>query len=195
MVYTAHMPEIFWAEAVVTAPYVWNRLPSTAIDNNTPYELWFNRPPAILERLHPFGCIVYIHVPKARCPKGSKLHPRASRGCFIGYQSGNYKCWDLDKKTFVVTHDVLFKENEFPMANDFDSLGIPAASSSRTKAVTKGSNNLSAPLQTPLSQNIPVHGPTMATELPILHDTIIVERPPTGYIFAVTLDGDHKPHI
>ena len=39
MLFTANMPESFWAEAVITATYIWNRLPSAAIQNKTPYEL------------------------------------------------------------------------------------------------------------------------------------------------------------
>jgi transposase InsO family protein len=65
MLYSANLPDSFWAEAAVTAAYIWNRLPSSAIENATPYERWFNKLPNY-DKLKPFGCIVYIHVPKKR---------------------------------------------------------------------------------------------------------------------------------
>jgi transposase InsO family protein len=43
MLYHANLPESFWAEAATTATYVWNRLPSSAINDRIPFELWFRR--------------------------------------------------------------------------------------------------------------------------------------------------------
>jgi len=39
MLFTANMPESFWAEAVITTTYIWNRLLGAAIKDTTPYEL------------------------------------------------------------------------------------------------------------------------------------------------------------
>ena len=68
MLYYANLPESFWAEAVTTAAYTWTRLPSSAIDDQIPFELWFRRPlyQDDIRRLRTFGCIVYAHVPKQR---------------------------------------------------------------------------------------------------------------------------------
>jgi gag-polypeptide of LTR copia-type/Domain of unknown function (DUF4219)/Zinc knuckle len=61
MLYSANMPDVYWAEAVVTAAYVWNRLPNSTVGENelSPYEMWFGKKPN-LHALRPFGCVVFI---------------------------------------------------------------------------------------------------------------------------------------
>nr|GEV75296.1 hypothetical protein [Tanacetum cinerariifolium] len=55
----AILPATFWAEAVNTACYVQNRVLVHKSQNNTPYELFNGRTPAI-RFLKPFGCHVMI---------------------------------------------------------------------------------------------------------------------------------------
>ena len=43
VLYHSNVPLKFWAEAVNTAVYLWNRSPTTALDDKTPYECWFKR--------------------------------------------------------------------------------------------------------------------------------------------------------
>lgn len=40
LLFQADLPQKFWAEAVNTANYVCNRLPSNSLNRKTPYELW-----------------------------------------------------------------------------------------------------------------------------------------------------------
>ena len=51
---------------MATAVYLKNRLPSEAINNNIPFERWFQEPLSSddLNILKPFGCIVYDHIDK-----------------------------------------------------------------------------------------------------------------------------------
>lgn len=60
MLAQANMPKSFWAEAIATATYLYNRLPSEAMGNNIRYERWFNKPLSSKDfnLLKPFGCIV-----------------------------------------------------------------------------------------------------------------------------------------
>ena len=120
MLFHANMPESFWAEAIVTAAYVWNFLPSNAIGGQIPYELWFNQRinPNQLSALKPFGCIVHNLVPKQRCH--GKLASQSTRGCIVGYHSStSYKIWDFERQCFDNTHDYIIRETEFPTAQDF----------------------------------------------------------------------------
>jgi hypothetical protein len=66
MLYQANMPKSFWAEAVSTAAYLINRLPSDSIDDRIPYELSHEKSLSVndLKALKPFGCIVHAHIPK-----------------------------------------------------------------------------------------------------------------------------------
>ena len=59
----AGLPDSYWAEAVATAAYLRNRMPTTALHQKvTPYELWYGRKPN-LSHLRVFGCMAYAHIP------------------------------------------------------------------------------------------------------------------------------------
>ena len=66
MLYQANMPQSFWAEAMATATYLKNRLPSDAIDDDILLERWTGRELTAkeLQTLKLFGCIVYDYVDK-----------------------------------------------------------------------------------------------------------------------------------
>ncbi|GJV68445.1 putative reverse transcriptase domain-containing protein [Tanacetum coccineum] len=55
------LPDSFWAEATVTAAYLINRSPSTALEKKTPMDLWSEHP-TNYEMLRIFGCVAYSHV-------------------------------------------------------------------------------------------------------------------------------------
>ena len=122
MLYQANMPKSFWAEAMSTAAYLINRLPSSPIDG-IPYELWHNKrlKSKELKLLKPFGCIVHVHVPEEWCKPLSKVDARSMFGCFIDYHTSvSHKIWDFERKCFINSHDLIFEETEFPKASDFD---------------------------------------------------------------------------
>ena len=66
MLIQANMPDSFWAEAMATAVYLKNRLPSEVIDDDVPFECWYNKPldSDELKILKPFGSIVWDYVDK-----------------------------------------------------------------------------------------------------------------------------------
>lgn len=88
MMFQANMPQSWWGEVILHAVYLRNRLPHTSLHNYTPFQLWFGRSPDYTY-LKPFGCIVYIHIPKERQSKESRYAPRATKGCFIRHLSAH----------------------------------------------------------------------------------------------------------
>lgn len=62
MLYDAKLGQEFWGHAALTAIHIINRLPSSAHNNKTPYEIWFGTPPS-LGHLRVFGCTAYRHTP------------------------------------------------------------------------------------------------------------------------------------
>ena len=66
MLIQANMPQSFWVEAMATAVYLKNQLPSEAIDNDVPFQHWFHRclDNKELNILKPFSCIVWDYVDK-----------------------------------------------------------------------------------------------------------------------------------
>ncbi|GJU47298.1 retrovirus-related pol polyprotein from transposon TNT 1-94 [Tanacetum coccineum] len=104
---TSGLPDSFWAEATVTTAYLINRSPSTALEKNTPMDLW-SRHLANYEMLRIFGCDAYAHVNQG------KLKPRVIKCIFMGYPDGmnGYKLWMLDnvKPKIIISRDMTFNE-------------------------------------------------------------------------------------
>jgi hypothetical protein len=110
---SSHMPKYLWGEAVLTASHLINRLPSSTLHGQVPFEVLsthvsipsLNTLPARV-----FGCVVFVHLPKNQ---RSKLDARALRCVFVGYgthQKG-YKCYHPPTQKFFVTMDVSFFED------------------------------------------------------------------------------------
>ncbi|GJT51076.1 retrovirus-related pol polyprotein from transposon TNT 1-94 [Tanacetum coccineum] len=102
------LPKTFWAEATCTATYLINRSPSTAIEKNTPMEMWSGHP-SDYEMLRIFSCAAYLH------DKQGKLKPRAIKCVFLGYPEGvkGYRLYRLDDESpkIVTSRNVVFKES------------------------------------------------------------------------------------
>lgn len=108
MVFDAGLPKSLWGEAVLTAAYLSNRSPSSALDvQKTPYEVWYNRKPDI-DNLRVFGAFAHTHVPK-QCR--GKLDPRSEKNYMVGYASNGYRIWDPRRRKVFVSRDVIFDEN------------------------------------------------------------------------------------
>ena len=111
MMYHAGMPKEFWAEAVNTAAYTRNRSPTNSLNNATPFECLFNRKPDV-SNLKVFGCVAYVHIPNHQ---RKKLEEKSRKCMFVGYPDGTkgFKLYDLTKKTFIRSRDVIFEERSF----------------------------------------------------------------------------------
>lgn len=79
MLFDANLPTKFWGEAVVTACYLQNRLPTRAT-NKTSYELWNGVKPN-LEHIRVFGSKAYAHIPKE---KRTKWDAHTVEGILVG---------------------------------------------------------------------------------------------------------------
>jgi hypothetical protein len=78
----------FWGEAVATAAYLENRVPTKALNGVTPFEAWHDRRPDVLH-LRTFGCVAFI---KATGLHLWKLADRGTLVVFIGNEQGA-KAW------------------------------------------------------------------------------------------------------
>jgi hypothetical protein len=110
LMFMMNVPKFLWGEAVKTAAYLINRMPSRVLNYKTPIECLsgtnsFIVPPKV------FGCTCFVH--DYRNSVG-KLDPRAVKCIFLGYsptQKG-YRCWSPTERKFFVSMDVTFHENE-----------------------------------------------------------------------------------
>ena len=77
------LPKRLWIETVNTIVYVQNRLPTKAIDGETPYKASIGAKPSVAH-LRVFRSICYGHEPKV---KRDKLDQTANIGVLVGYNT------------------------------------------------------------------------------------------------------------
>lgn len=107
MLLDANLPKRYWGEAILTATFIQNRLPSRAVDK-TPFELWTGSQPN-LKDLRIFGCEAYVRVPDA---KRKKFDPRSKKLVFVGYSGCHkgYRFLDVETDRIIVSRDAEFLE-------------------------------------------------------------------------------------
>jgi transposase InsO family protein len=81
LMFHAHLPESFWAEALATATFLLNRRPCKAIGPRIPYTRLLGRSPPY-NTLWVFGCLCY---PNIASTAAHKLRPRSVSCVFLGY--------------------------------------------------------------------------------------------------------------
>lgn len=94
----AGLEKRFWGEAIRTATYLQNRLPSRSV-KQTPYELWWGCKPD-LGHLRVFGSEAYVHVPSV---KRIKMDSKARKLTFVGYSMKHKGYRFLDRETDQIT--------------------------------------------------------------------------------------------
>ncbi|GKV53176.1 hypothetical protein SLEP1_g59714, partial [Rubroshorea leprosula] len=111
-------PERFWGKAALTAAYLINRISSSVLNNQSPYERLHGILPAY-NLLKVFGCACFVLLPPH---EHNKLEPRARLCCILGYgitQKG-YRCWDpVSQKLRVSRHVVFWEHTMFSSLSNF----------------------------------------------------------------------------
>lgn len=114
----AGLENSYWGEAIMTAIYLQNRLPTSSTEK-TPYELWFGKKPE-LDHLKIFGSKAYVFIPKE---KRKKLDQKAELLTFIGYSEETKGYRFLNKRTnqITISKDAKFVEDPIGHSIDQDS--------------------------------------------------------------------------
>ena len=107
------VPRQFWDEAVCTAVYLINRLPTPILRNRSPYHLVYNEEPTY-SFLRSFGSACY---PCLHSYAASKLDPRSDKCVFLGYSASHlgYRCISLSSGKLYISRDVIFQEHDYPL--------------------------------------------------------------------------------
>ncbi|GJX41764.1 putative ribonuclease H-like domain-containing protein [Tanacetum coccineum] len=110
MLADSHLPTTFWAEAVNTACYTFNRVRVTKPQNKTPYELLFGHKP-IISYIRPFGC--HVTILNTLSPLG-KFDGKSDEGFLVGYSvnSKAFRVYNLVTKRVEVNLHVNFLEEK-----------------------------------------------------------------------------------
>lgn len=107
LLFEAGLPQCYWAEALSTAVYLQNILPSKSV-TATPYELWFKAKPDV-SHLRIFGSSAWVYIPKQ---KRKKLSETSRKLTFVGYSPEHkaYRFLDRSTRHVIVSRDAKFVE-------------------------------------------------------------------------------------
>jgi hypothetical protein len=108
LLFQNNIPKIYWSDAVLTATYLINRLPSPRLKNMSPLEILKGRK-IDLDHIRVFGCTCFVHI-----KRHDKLDTNSVKIIFLGYSSEKkgYKCYDPKNHKLYISRDVSFVENE-----------------------------------------------------------------------------------
>ena len=111
-----NLPYSFWVYAALHACLLYNVTANRGNGYKTPFEVWTGNQPAIND-LRVFGCLAYAH----QYERDHKLAPKSKKFIHIGNGiSQGTKAWKLldpESKRIILSRDVIFIENEFPLQN------------------------------------------------------------------------------
>ena len=113
--FQGNLPLRFWGECILTAGYLLNLTPSSVLNGKTPYEVITGKQPPY-DHLRVFGCLCFAH---NQHRQGDKFASRSRKCVFVGYSYGQkgWKLYDLEKRSFFVSRDVKFVEDQFPLGS------------------------------------------------------------------------------
>ncbi|KAF8048140.1 hypothetical protein N665_2645s0001 [Sinapis alba] len=82
MMFHGNVPKRFWSDAVQTACYLINRVPTKILKDLSPFEV-LNRNKPYIDHLQVFGCLCYVLVPGEQ---RNKLEAKSTKPCSLGIQ-------------------------------------------------------------------------------------------------------------
>ncbi|KAJ9545643.1 hypothetical protein OSB04_025350 [Centaurea solstitialis] len=99
ILFHAHLPPIYWVDALNMATHLLNLLPSTFINNETHLTKLFYQKPSYTH-LRSFGCLCY-----PRLFLDHKLLPRSTPCVFLGYPANHrgFRCLDLNTNRIIIS--------------------------------------------------------------------------------------------
>jgi hypothetical protein len=85
-----NVSKLFWADAILTATYLLNRMSSRILKGKSPFEMFFPGKNPFSVRPKVFGCVCFVH---NHSPNRDKLDPRAYKCIFLGYSHTWKEYW------------------------------------------------------------------------------------------------------
>ena len=106
----AWMPPSLWAECAQAACYLKNCMPTRALDEKTPHELWMGQKPNLVH-LRELGCHAFVLIQNHH---NTKIYEQSIKCVLVGYllNSKAYRCYDLAMGRIVISWNVKFIEHK-----------------------------------------------------------------------------------
>lgn len=116
LLFQASMPPAYWAESLRTGTHLFNLHPTKTLQNCTPHQALLGTPPTY-DHLRVFGCRCY---PNLFATMPNKLAPRSMECVLLGFPDNHkgYRCLDLSFNRVIISHHVVFDEQQFPFSRD-----------------------------------------------------------------------------
>lgn len=107
----------FQAKVVDITHYLFNKSPPSMLEGKTRHQVQIGKNPC-LTHIKVFGRNAYVNFPKE---KRTKLEGKHERCSFIGYKYDLrcYNIWNLEKNKVVYSQDVVFREVEDVMKQEY----------------------------------------------------------------------------
>lgn len=123
----SHLPLHLWGHSILAIVYFLNRVPTSALSHQTPFEILFGHPPSY-SYLKLFTCLCFA---STFSNNRTKFAPRAKKCVLLGYPFGvkGYKVLDLSTYNVFISRDVIFHKDSFPFATVSTYVVDPFASS------------------------------------------------------------------
>jgi len=112
LLFQSKLPPAFWSYVVLHALFLINRVSTPLLHNQSPYLVLHNKLPS-LDLFKVFGCLCFASTLQNHI---TKLHSRARKSIFLGYQSGykGYVLFDLNSREIFISKHVSFHETILP---------------------------------------------------------------------------------
>ena len=176
MLSNSNLPKNLWTEALKTAAYILNRVPTKAVPK-TPFELWKGWKPS-LRHMRVWECPSEVRIYN---PQEKKLDPRTISGFFIGYaeRSKGYRFYYPSHTTRIVeSRNAKFLENDVISGRDRFKDLIPAHDHTESQPSTSSDRLVivhnTPPVQTRVKQPV-IEVPQAAENFPV--DQLVHELP------------------
>ena len=101
------VPQRFWGDAILTACYLINRMPSSILGDQVPHSLLFPNQPLFCLPPRVFECTFLVHI---LTPSQDKLYAKATKCIFLGYSrlQRGYYFYSPDTHRYFVSANVTF---------------------------------------------------------------------------------------
>ncbi|RVW44372.1 Retrovirus-related Pol polyprotein from transposon TNT 1-94 [Vitis vinifera] len=165
------MPKFLWGEALRTAAYILNQVPSKSMPK-TPYELWSGKKPS-LHHFHVWVCKAEV---RPCNPQSKKLDPKTINGFFVGYCIGSRgsRFYCLSHTTRIIESGrAVYFEDEVNVDPNFVTREIPFGEKHVVISFpTSHVPNVDVPIVQQPATNQGEHGDQVEPGIPV-DDTIV----------------------